>query len=101
MCVVKTPKIKPTDSKPPEPTVIRNPYLDGVDPITRASRQGRSSLRIDRSRAGSVRPSAPPMAVAPVPTPSPVLRSPGPALPGITPPMGGGRSVSDLYIRQF
>lgn len=101
MCVVKTPKIRPSDTKPPEPTIIRNPYLDGVDPATRASRQGRSSLRIDRSRASSVRPSAPPIMTAPTPTSPPAPRSPGPVLPGITPPMGGGRPISDLYIRPF
>ena len=49
MCIVKTPKIETGTEKPKEPTIIRNPYLDGVDPTTKAARAGRSSLRIDRA----------------------------------------------------
>lgn len=71
MCIVKTPKIKPGDTKPPEPTVIRNPYLDGPDPSTKALRKGRSGLRIERAGVGSpaspaVAPRSPTGAAAPV-----------------------------------
>jgi hypothetical protein len=66
MCIVKTPKIDPVTQKPKEPTVIRNAYLDAVDPRTKAARAGRSSLRIDR---GMARPAAP-NPTAPRPAPS-------------------------------
>lgn len=88
MCIVKTPKLttpSTTDTSQTEPTVIRNPYLDGIGPAAKAQRLGRSSLRISRSAPGasSVRPSAPPIAA---------LR-PGQShgtLPGPTPVSGGG-----------
>lgn len=50
MCIIKTPKIAPTDptAKTPDPAVIRNPYLDGLDPKAKSLRTGRSSLRIER-----------------------------------------------------
>lgn len=84
MCVVKTPKIKANDAnaKPPEPTIIRNPFLDGLDPATKALRRGRSSLRIERGgagRNGSTPPTAPP------------IMNPAPFPPsGWTPSYGGG-----------
>ena len=64
MCVVKTPKIPKNDAsaKPPEPTIIRNPFLDGLDPATKALRRGRSSLRIERgSGLNGSGPTAPPI----------------------------------------
>lgn len=78
MCIVKTPKIKPGDTKPPEPTVIRNPYLDGPDPSTKALRKGRSGLRIERAGVGSpaspaVAPRSPVGATAPVTSGLPTL----------------------------
>lgn len=66
MCVVKSPKVKETKEK--EPTIIRNPYLDGIDPSTKALRQGRSSLRIERAGSGAT-PVAPPATADPI-TPS-------------------------------
>lgn len=91
MCLVKTPKVKTpssTDPKQTEPTVIRNPYLDGVGPAAKAKRLGRSSLRISRTaaRSGSIKPSpnAPPIAAL---RPSPTNRA---SLPGSTPVRGGG-----------
>lgn len=52
MCTAKAPKVQ--QQKPKEPTVIRNPYLDGVDPSTKAKRSGRSGLKIKRSGTGGV-----------------------------------------------
>ena len=49
MCAVKTPKITAEEKAQPKPVVIRNPYLDGVDPAMKAARAGRSALRINRS----------------------------------------------------
>lgn len=86
MCLVKTPKVKNPSSagqKQKEPTVIRNPYLDGVGPAAKAKRLGRSSLRISRSAASSTQPSAPPIAAL---RPGPTT----PPLPGPTPVRGGG-----------
>lgn len=47
MCAAKTPKITAEEKKAPKPLVIRNPYLDGMDPSIRAKRKGRAELRID------------------------------------------------------
>lgn len=82
MCVVKTPKIKKSDEKPPEPTIIRNPYLDGLDPATKALRRGRSSLRIERGGGGSS--TTPPSSAPPISNPAPITP------PGFPPVMGGG-----------
>lgn len=95
MCIVKTPKVTPTDpqAKTPEPIVIRNPYLDGVDPVTKALRKGRSSLRIERAGAGAS-PSPPATALPPTATPNqPQLPAVQPALPRIT--RGGQRGGGD------
>lgn len=85
MCIVKTPTIETssTEDSVPEPTIIRNPYLDGVDPQTKALRRGRSSLRIERGRtgtSGSILPSAPPI----------MTPAPNTTLPVVTPAYGGG-----------
>lgn len=64
MCIAKTPKVNPATSKAPDPTVIRNPYLDGLDPQAKALRQGRSSLRIERGGVGRSA-SPPPAAILP------------------------------------
>lgn len=51
MCLTKTPRIvSPTTSAAndkPLP-VLRNPFLDGIDPLIQARRTGTGSLRIDR-----------------------------------------------------
>lgn len=65
MCIVKTPRIDPATNKVPEPTVIRNPYLDGLDPQAKALRQGRSSLRVERAGSGAIKRTAPAAAIAP------------------------------------
>lgn len=52
MCTAKTPKV--TTPKEKELSPLRNPYLDGIDPIVRSRQTGMSALRIDR---GSTRPS--------------------------------------------
>ena len=77
MCVVKTPKItQPTaaaTTDKPLP-VMRNPYLDGIDPLIRSRQTGMSSLRIDRKPAGSsatiTRPPASTPTAAPTAAPS-------------------------------
>lgn len=91
MCIVKTPKVKSstTADKPKEPTVIRNPYLDGLDPATKALRRGRSSLRIER--AGGAASGLPPVTAKPVPQPGPMIPHLTPTLPRITRTgVGGG-----------
>ena len=61
MCVVKTPKVSPTDpsQKPIQPTIIRNPILDSIAG-GKIQRTGRSSLRIDR---GTTRTPMTPLAI--------------------------------------
>lgn len=51
MCVAKSPKVTPQSTVPKDPIIIRNTYLDGVDPVTRAMKSGRSGLRIDPGSA--------------------------------------------------
>jgi hypothetical protein len=91
MCLVKTPKVDPNASKPKDPTVIRNPYLDGVGPQAKAMRAGRASLRI--TRGSGVTPSAPPTAT-PTPSPPPLAIPSAPAVPGGSPVRGGGGRIS-------
>lgn len=88
MCLVKTPKLQsdPNATRDRDPTIIRNPYLDGVGPTANANRTGRSSLRIMRG-SGSIRPSAPPIAST---QPGLPRVSTPPALPGVPPVRGGG-----------
>lgn len=47
MCIVKAPKV--ATPKDPYVPVLRNPYLDGVDPLIKAKQVGVGSLRIDRT----------------------------------------------------
>lgn len=90
MCMVKTPKLNTTTEKPKEPTVIRNPYLDGPSPMNKALRDGRNAFRIER---GSQR-TQPTPNTTPVPAGSPVVS------PSV--PFGGGAgssvSASRMYI---
>lgn len=67
MCVVKTPKVtqSSTTTKTPDPAIIRNPYLDGLDPVSKALRTGRSSLRIERAGRGAASAAPPAVAIAP------------------------------------
>lgn len=49
MCMAKRPKpisSAPATEKPIE--YLRNPYLDGIDPLMKARQGGMKSLRIDR-----------------------------------------------------
>ena len=77
MCIVKTPKIaapSATAAADKELPVLRNPYLDGIDPLIRARQSGVSSLRIDRGSPSATsgritRPASDPT-TAPVPTAS-------------------------------
>jgi len=97
MCIVKTPKVKATDAanKTPDPAIIRNPYLDGVDPETKALRMGSSSLRIERAGSGAASsspasPAAPPVSVAPPLYSNPSNVYVGMALKKIIPVLGRG-----------
>ena len=99
MCIVKTPKISPTDAqaKVPEPTIIRNPYLDGVDPNTRSLRMGRSSLRIERG-GGRGAPTPPPVHdTGPSTSPGSAVGTPAPR--GRTPSLAS-RLVTGLIQSQ-
>lgn len=78
MCLVSSPKI-PKGSKaekPKDPAIIRNRYLDGIDPALKSLRLGRSALRIERTGVAGARP-APPPVVAPATLPS--VSGPSPA----------------------
>jgi hypothetical protein len=86
MCVVSTPKVDPKSdvAKTPDPAIIRNTYLDGIDPTTKALRSGRTGLRIERASPGAATSTViPPLASAP-------LLNIQPVLPKITPVQGGG-----------
>jgi hypothetical protein len=51
MCLTKTPKIvspSTTAANDKPLPVLRNPFLDGIDPLIAARRTGTSGLRIDR-----------------------------------------------------
>lgn len=62
MCLFKTPKVQPVGADAKDLPVVRNPLLDGLDPILRARSQGLSRLRIDR---GTRRPSYTGAVIAP------------------------------------
>lgn len=53
MCVVKTPKPVAVSQTEKDPQVLRNPYLDGINPLVAARRTGVSALRIDRNTSGA------------------------------------------------
>jgi hypothetical protein len=63
----KIPKAAKAD-KPKDPAIIRNRYLDGIDPTFRALRLGRSALRIERAGVAGAPASPPVTAPAPRPT---------------------------------
>lgn len=88
MCIApKQPKIDPVTQKVKDPAIIRNPYLDGIDPKQRSMRTGRSSLRIKK---GGGRGTAPPASVLPPNrTPNPIA-GPSPIAPRPAPIRGGG-----------
>lgn len=87
MCIVKTPaKIAAKTASDTALPVLRNPFLDGLDPILRSRSTGVRSLRIDRG----VKPVRPP-AVAPAGLP------PGSIGPAYTLPPG---SLSSLSINR-
>lgn len=90
MCVVKTPKINTTTEKPKEPTVIRNPYLDGPSPTNKALRQGRNAFRIER---GGVQRPMPTPRTAPVPAGSQAVS------PSV--PFGGGGAFAGSGGRAY
>lgn len=104
MCTAK-PKIvsAPTQGSATEkePAILRNPYLDGLNPIIKARQGGVRSLRIDRLGAGVQMPTTPdPVTppLTPTPTRPPLTPRPG---GGTSPPItggGGGRGLNDLYI---
>lgn len=54
MCLVKKVTVPTTNtSAEKQVAIVRNTYLDGLDPVTKALRVGRSSLRIERGAAGA------------------------------------------------
>ena len=86
-----------------EPAILRNPYLDGLNPIIKARQGGVRSLRSDRLGAGVQMPTTPnPVTSPPTPTRPPLVPQPGGTT---TQPVtggggiGGGRGLDDLYIR--
>lgn len=49
MCVVSKPKVvQPSAAADKDPAILRNPWLDGLDPIIRARQGGVKSLTIRR-----------------------------------------------------
>lgn len=49
MCMAKTPRPVASTTATDKPLqVLRNPYLDGIDPIVKARKAGTGSFRIDR-----------------------------------------------------
>jgi hypothetical protein len=53
MCTVKTPKVVPVSRDSEKPlNILRNPYLDGMDPSKKSKSVGLGSLRINRQSAG-------------------------------------------------
>lgn len=52
MCTVKTPKVVPVTQTEKPLNILRNPYLDGIDPVKRSNSVGMGSLRINRQPAG-------------------------------------------------
>lgn len=61
MCMVKTPRpVAATAATEKRLQVLRNPFLDGLDPLINARKSGSASLRINRGsapterRAGSI-----------------------------------------------
>ena len=66
MCFVSAPKVA-TPTATPDPPVLRNPYLDGIDPILRARQTGMSSLRVDRGSTGYTAPAAGPLTISRAP----------------------------------
>ena len=83
MCLVKKPKVVAPVEK--DPAILRNPYLDGLDPIIRARSGGVRSLTIRRDGSPT-----PPIA-RPVPTATPI--SGGTGRPG-----QGSMSDNDFAI---
>lgn len=49
MCLVKTPTTTNTAAQQKDLPVLRNPQLDGINPILKAAANGASSLRVDRT----------------------------------------------------
>lgn len=104
MCIVKTPKVVSGTEKAPDPTVIRNPYLDGLDPQAKALRQGRSSLRVERTGSGAIKRPTPAAAVLPpnFPTTPAIFGGQGTPTVQVGGSMGGGyidRSMGRTYDR--
>lgn len=103
MCIVKTPKVDTSSTAAnKDPTVIRNPFLDGVDPATKSLRMGRSALRIERAGVAGVQPPpvvAPVAPVAPEPAPgSAALANPFQALGGFG---GGAGRIGRTNVQRF
>lgn len=54
MCLIKKPKsVAVASATEKEAPVLRNPYLDGIDPVIRSRMTGLKSLRIDAAPRAS------------------------------------------------
>jgi hypothetical protein len=58
MCLIKAPKIARSSADDRDPPILRNPYLDGVDPLIRARQHGLKSLTTYQPPAATASPSA-------------------------------------------
>ena len=95
MCLISKPKtVTAAASSSTDVPVLRNPYLDGIDPIIRARSTGVRSLRIDRPGAGLRNPA--------LPTQSPLTIQPASAADGGTQVVKPtGRSASSLVLSRL
>jgi len=74
MCLVKKPKVAVAATEK-EAAILRNPYLDGLDPILRARTGGVKALTIRRDQT---------------PSPNPLFPAPAPFIPPVNQPVSGG-----------
>jgi len=71
---VKKPKVAVAATEK-EAAILRNPYLDGLDPILRARTGGVKALTIRRDQT---------------PSPNPLIAPPAPFIPPVNQPVSGG-----------
>lgn len=76
MCIVKKPKPVVVNKTDKELPVLRNPFLDGIDPILRARQTGMRSLRIDRVARTKSSPATVARPTATTSTPAPAATVP-------------------------
>lgn len=99
MCLVKKPKVVAPTNTEKEAPILRNSYLDGIDPIIRSRSGGVRGLTIRRGSSGTVT----------VPKPQPATQVPISGgntanIPTISRPIssgGGGGISSSLTSHNF